>query len=447
MTSAACAEAVIGASGAAVIRAAGDGRRAERDDFGDLQATAALVLGAVRRHHADPPALELVLHWVNFLTPPIEPMRAVLFFGEAPAAGDAVYTAVAALVALTANDPHYQPGFQSADTSVAAAVHTARAWRALYAGDTTGDPHFNGSTSNELTVTINPAPVVYDTTTVLGVAPTSPQTYPTAQTFTATVASRAAEMAAGSVTFSDGPTLLGEGVLDANGQATLTTATLSLGTHAITAAYGGSAQFAPSTSAVLNQIVQSRYATSTALSSTPNPSTYGQAVSLTALVTSTGPKVPSGTVTFRNGTTFLGTAPPNADGTATLTTGGLPVGANVLTATYKGNDDYAGSVSPEVIQTVTRAPTTTSLESLRNPSKVGQQVTFVARVTSAAGLPTGTLTFRDGETVLGTRTLAGGVASWTTTGLSRGSHPITATYNESANFASSTSPVVIQVVQ
>jgi ABC-type polysaccharide/polyol phosphate export permease len=46
------------------------------------------------------PALEFLLHWVNFLTPPIEAMRAVLFDGELPAAGDAVYTAVAATVAL-----------------------------------------------------------------------------------------------------------------------------------------------------------------------------------------------------------------------------------------------------------------------------------------------------------------------------------------------------------
>ena len=46
------------------------------------------------------PALEFLLHWVNFLTPPIEAMRAVLFDGELPAAGDAVYTLAAAAVAL-----------------------------------------------------------------------------------------------------------------------------------------------------------------------------------------------------------------------------------------------------------------------------------------------------------------------------------------------------------
>ena len=49
---------------------------------------------------ADYPAAEFAIHWVNFLTPPIEAMRAVLFDGVAPAAGDTIYTAVGALVAL-----------------------------------------------------------------------------------------------------------------------------------------------------------------------------------------------------------------------------------------------------------------------------------------------------------------------------------------------------------
>jgi ABC-type polysaccharide/polyol phosphate export permease len=48
----------------------------------------------------DHPSIAFVLHWVNFLTPPIEAMRAVLFFGDAPAVGDTVYTVVAAAIAL-----------------------------------------------------------------------------------------------------------------------------------------------------------------------------------------------------------------------------------------------------------------------------------------------------------------------------------------------------------
>ena len=46
------------------------------------------------------PELEFAVHWLNFLTPPIEALRAPLFFGTAPPAADTIYTAVAAVVAL-----------------------------------------------------------------------------------------------------------------------------------------------------------------------------------------------------------------------------------------------------------------------------------------------------------------------------------------------------------
>jgi lipopolysaccharide transport system permease protein len=50
----------------------------------------------------DYPAAEFALHWVNFLTPPIEAMRSVLFWGEAPALADTLYTVAGAVVALVA---------------------------------------------------------------------------------------------------------------------------------------------------------------------------------------------------------------------------------------------------------------------------------------------------------------------------------------------------------
>ncbi|MCS7006322.1 MAG: hypothetical protein NZL88_02055, partial [Gaiellaceae bacterium] len=50
----------------------------------------------------DYPAAAFVLHWVNFLTPPIEAMRAALFVGTWPTVGDVLYTAAAAFVALAA---------------------------------------------------------------------------------------------------------------------------------------------------------------------------------------------------------------------------------------------------------------------------------------------------------------------------------------------------------
>ena len=48
----------------------------------------------------DYPIAEFALHWVNFLTPPIEAMRAVLFYGDPPGTADTLYTLAAAVVAL-----------------------------------------------------------------------------------------------------------------------------------------------------------------------------------------------------------------------------------------------------------------------------------------------------------------------------------------------------------
>lgn len=94
-------------------------------------------------------------------------------------------------------------------------------------------------------------------------------------------------------------------------------------------------------------------------------------------------------------------------------------------------------------------PTTTQLSSSRNPSTLGQPVTFTATVTSnaAAGNPTGSVTFFDGGAGIGEGTLSGeGVATFTTSSLAVGSHTITAKYNGDDNFSSSTSTPLTQVV-
>ena len=87
---------------------------------------------------------------------------------------------------------------------------------------------------------------------------------------------------------------------------------------------------------------------------------------------------------------------------------------------------------------------TTSLSSSQNPSSAGQPVTFTASVTGFA--PTGTVTFFDGGTPIGTATLTGSTATLTTSSLSVGSHSITARYNGDTNNLPSTSAALIQNV-
>ncbi len=95
-----------------------------------------------------------------------------------------------------------------------------------------------------------------------------------------------------------------------------------------------------------------RAATTTTLSSSPNPSTHGQAVTFTAVVTSSLGAPPDGeTVKFEKGSTVLGTGTLSG-GSASFTTSALPVGTNYIRAVYGGDPNFAGSASKAVAQVV-----------------------------------------------------------------------------------------------
>ena len=193
-----------------------------------------------------------------------------------------------------------------------------------------------------------------------------------------------------------------------------------------------------------------RPATVTTLTSTPNPSIVGQAVTLTATVrpAAADALVPGGTVIFRDGATSLGVV-TLVNGRATLVTSALAVGTHSLTVAYSGDLEFSASTSAAVTQTVNLASTTTSLTSTPNPSAVGQAVTLratVSPVAPATGVPTGSVTFRDGATSLGVVALVNGSASLTISTLAAGSHSLTAAYGGSPTFLASTSAVVTQTV-
>ena len=191
------------------------------------------------------------------------------------------------------------------------------------------------------------------------------------------------------------------------------------------------------------------FATATAItSSSQNPSTYGTAVTLTAAVTS-GAGTPTGKVTFMNGKARLGTGTLSA-GSATYNTQPtqLFAGANSISAVYGGDSSHAGSTSPVFLQNVTKAATTTALNSQPNPSAVNQSVTLTATVTAAPGLPapTGKVQFTKGKTLLGTVALIQGVAMLNSTFTAKGSFTLKATYQGNSNYLGS-SGTVVQVVQ
>jgi hypothetical protein len=93
------------------------------------------------------------------------------------------------------------------------------------------------------------------------------------------------------------------------------------------------------------------------------------------------------------------------------------------------------------------APDVTAVSSSLNPSMTGNAVTFTVSVTSSLGSPSGTVAFMDGSVQLGSATLSGGSASFTTSALAAGSHPITATYSGDDKFVPATSTPLAQLVE
>ncbi len=188
--------------------------------------------------------------------------------------------------------------------------------------------------------------------------------------------------------------------------------------------------------------------TTTTLSSSLNPSTYGQAVTFTAVVSSDLGAPPNGeTVTFMQGETLLGTGGLNGGSAAftisTLTTGGT----DDIDAVYGGDVNFEFSTSKDVFQKVNKGLTTTTLASSLNPANVGQSVTFTSTVSPQyGGTITGNVEFYNGTAHLATAAVSGGVASYTTTKLPAGTDLITADFNGNNTWDASTSGTVSQTV-
>jgi hypothetical protein len=191
-----------------------------------------------------------------------------------------------------------------------------------------------------------------DATTVGLTSSPNPSAARQAVTFTATVTANApgGGIPTGTVTFKTTKTILGTVTLGSTGHAQLTTSTLSV-TTTVTAVYNGDSNFLTNSGSVV-QTVTPKTATSTSVASSLNPSTFGQPVTFTATVTHAGSGTPTGTVTFFDVKTRLGSATLNSNGTATFTTSTLAVGSHSITAFYGGDCNFASSTSPMLTQTV-----------------------------------------------------------------------------------------------
>jgi len=265
---------------------------------------------------------------------------------------------------------------------------------------------------------------------------------------------------------------LGTANLNSSGVAVLSNVLLPVGLHLVYAIYNGDANFASSTSTpvLVNvtgpptiakgfspaSIVPNGLSTLTITITNPAAAAQDGVAFTDNLPANVVVAIPNGLTSTCGGTATAtaGSGSISLTGGSVADSGSCAISVNVTSSipgTYNNTTGPVsstfgtGSTSNTATLTVGTAPTTLTLTSSLNPSQVGQSVTFTAKVTGLS--PTGTVTFKDGATVLGTGTLnANGLATFTTSSLPSGNHAITAVYGGDANNTRSTSPVLTQVV-
>ncbi len=303
---------------------------------------------------------------------------------------------------------------------------------------------YNGGSNAESVVLdeVNP------TTTTLSASPTS-ATFGQSVALTANVSgSSNTGTPTGVAEFFLGTALLGTVTLT-NGSATLNTTSLPFGTNSVTAMYVGNADFAPSTSAA-STVTIGQASTTTAVTFSPTSPELGQSVTLTATITpsTSGGTGPTGTVNFLDGTVVIGSGTVASD-QATFSTSTLTSGSHSITAEYTGDANYTSSTSPATTVTITGISTTTAVSYTPTLPVFGQQVTLTATITPGSAfspLPTGTVDFFNGATLLGSGSVSNDVATLNTTALAVGNNSVTAQYLGDTNYAGSTSPVTLAAI-
>jgi hypothetical protein len=249
----------------------------------------------------------------------------------------------------------------------------------------------------------------------------------------------------GTVTFRDGERVLGAVPLDESGEARITVADLTAGEHDIRADYSGDANFAPSSAALRQSVGRATTRTTIVLSAaSAAPGGLGAAVTLDATVSADTLGTATGSVTFRDGTAVLGTAPLDPEGRARLSTE-VGWGSHAVSAIYSGDDVFGPSLGN--LTQIIQANTATTLWITPPRSAFGESVTLTATVRSAASGPvTGDVTFSDGDRTLGIVALeAGGEAQLSTPALAAGDHVLRADYSGTAHLAASSAEARHQV--
>ena len=327
---------------------------------------------------------------------------------------------------------------------------------------TNSDGNYTGSTSPNFSQTVNA-----DSTSTAVSSSVNPSAFGQSVTFTAAVSNTSANgvgTPTGSVQFVIDGSNFGSAVALVNGSASISDAALNVNgsPHTVSVTYTNSdGNFTGSTGTLTNGQTVNADSTSTAVSSSVNPSAFGQSVTFTATVTNisvNGSGTPTGSVQFVIDGSNFGSAVALVNGSASISDAALNVNGSphTITAVYTDSDgNFTGSTGTltngqRVNQNQTTTSVSVSTEYLIDNQAVplGQKVTLAATVTAneSTVAPTGLVDFFDGPTKLDTVTLSHGTATLSTTMLVVGDHTIRADYHgDGANFAGSTSNRVISI--
>ncbi|HET9406068.1 MAG TPA: Ig-like domain repeat protein [Candidatus Sulfotelmatobacter sp.] len=324
-----------------------------------------------------------------------------------------------------------------------------------------GDAKFLANTSNAVNVTVTPEPST--TFFVAGVGGTIVQSaqakYGEPLTMAVLVQGNSGVgHPTGIVNLNEGANLIGSRLLNFGEHENTQQGASSVfgilgfpvGLHTLNAMYPGDPSFNASTSADFLLTITKSDSNFSSLhpqgTFVPNVAVpiFGQ-ISLTS-----GALLPiSGTVTFSatstNGSVNLGSATlePNSGTFAGMVT--LPsAGSWILTAAYSGDSNVNATQTQSQITVDSTEATTLTLTSSLPTATAGTSVTFTAQVSSSVVQlePTGTVTFMDGSSALGTATLdANGIGKFATTSLGGGAHTIIANYGGDAVFRLSSASI------
>lgn len=242
----------------------------------------------------------------------------------------------------------------------------------------------------------------------------------------------------GTVAIVDGTHVITRMTLGADGTVTGTLPAQPAGTYDLHAEFDGAIGLDSSSSASVRHVIAKAATTVGLVASSPS-SVAGEQVSLTATVAATdSPLRPVGDVTFRDGSTVLGTAAIDATGVARLDTRAIAVGTRTLTATFDGSNDFATASSAPLAHAVAKAEVQVAIVSAPTRTWFGSAVAIdvvVSAVAPGFGLPTGSVAIRDGAIALGDPALDGnGRATLTVSSLAVGERTLTADYAGDASF-------------